>query len=636
MNPLFARELRARWRDRRAWWLLLALAIALALLANAMFRSGVSRGDETVPVRLPNGRYTYRTLQTTPSARAARTGRELFMAMALGNVVAWLLVAPILTATPIARERERGLLGSLQLSHISPRAHIAGRVGAALVFLLLLQLAVVPVYAIIFWLGGVSPGEFALAGAVVSLTAIGGTGVGTWISARSHRPSSALFSALGFVILWTLSLWPAAAGTFTPGWWFYPATTVFWSHPLPLIWAVTDTSGEMARMVPTPFGWELEQFVAALCAIWLAIAFVLLALATRLVKRPLPSASFDARASAPVESWRASIARRQNAPAPNAATARAPKPGRIENTLVADVPIDKWVRFANPLLEREVRARFRLRRGGWVLMLGRFLLFAAALGIWGTAIYELTDSFNREDVPIALLYFLWILGALAVAALASSGFARERESGTWEALKLSLLSPLEIVRAKWLSPLWAFAIYSLPLWLVVPFGLPYWGKSGLNAGTMALSVGIVVLSLGTISMLGLLVSWRAKHPNTALGWMLGLGLFLFIAVPILREITDVDEDITRFLYGVNVQARPWMNVSSGVERKAVNFQYLSSFWHPITALTYVQDERRRGAAELAPRAALEVQLAVFVLICGGGALILKRAIARDREQSAGR
>ena len=402
------------------------------------------------------------------------------------------------------------------------------------------------------------------------------------------------------------------------------------------MWAVTDTTGETLSMLPSPFGWELEQLVLAICAFWGALSFGLLVLATRAVRMPLPPSSFDARASKPVESWRASIVRRQNnaqnVAAPQAAT---PTKRRIENTLVADVPIDKYVRFANPLLEREVRARFRLRRGGLALMLGRFLLLAAGLGVWGYAVYSLTDDMGRGDVSMALLYFLWILGAIAVGALSSSGFARERESGTWEALKLSLLRPLEIVRAKWLSPLWAFAIYSIPLWLLVPFGLSYRGKFGLDAGIMALSIGIIVLSLGTISMVGLLVSWRAKHPNTALGWILGIGLFLFVAVPILREATDIDMKITNVLYGVDVRARSWGSVSPGAMQRAVNFQYLSSFWHPITALTYVQDERNRGASELQPRAALEVQLAVFVLVLGGGALWLRRAIARDRDRSGG-
>ena len=642
MNPLFARELRARWRDRRAWWLLLGLTLALALLGNGTFRSGVSRAPEQVPVRMKNGSYSYRTLQITPSARAARAGRELFMALSLGNVAAWLLVAPLLTATPIARERERGLLESLQLSHITPRSQIAARVGATLVFLLLLQIAVAPIYAIIFWLGGVSPGEFALAGAVVALTALGGMALGTWISARSHRPSNALFSALGFVILWTLALYPAAVGLFSPGagWWNVPSGLVFWSHPLPLIWAVTDTSGQIATLLPTPFGWELGQLVAATGAFWGAASLVFLVLATRLVKSPLPPASFDPQASAPVESWRRSIARRQNA-APNltASDAATSKPRipkrRIENTLVADIPVDKIFRSTNPLLQREVRSRFRWRRVGWALMLGRFLLFAAGVGVWGLAVYALSDARGRGDVPSTLLYLLWVLGALAVAALASSGFVRERESGTWESLQLSLLLPLEILRAKWLAPLWTFLLYSLPLWVLVPFGVGFWGRPGMDAATLALSVGIVVLSLGTISMIGLLISWRAKHPNTALGWTLGLGLLLFLALPILREATEIDADIAQFLYGVRVQARPWGNASSSAAQRAINFQYLTSLWHPITALSYVQNERMRGASELAPRAALEVQLAIFVLVVGGGGWLLKRAIARDRQQSAG-
>ena len=632
MNPLFARELRARWRDRRAWWLLLALALALSLLANGMFRSGVSRAPEQVAVRRANGIYSYRTVQITDSARAARSGRELFMALALGNMVAWLLVAPLLTATPIARERERGLLESLQLSHLTPASQIVGRAGAALIFLLLLQLAVTPVYAIISWLGGVSPGEFVLAGSIISLTAIGGIGVGTWISARTHRPSSALFSALGFVILWTLALYPAAIGAFSPvaSRWVYPGTFVFWSHPLPLIWAVTDTTGEISRLVPTPFDWELQQFVIVLCATWAAISIGLLVLAGRLIRKPLPPSSWGSRASAPVESWRRSINKRQSR-ASNAATASR----RIENTLVADVPIDKFVRFKNPLLEREVRSRFRLRRGGWLLMLGRTLLFLAGLGICGYAIFSLSDNINREDVPAALLYFLWVTGALAVGALASSSFARERESGTWEALKLSLLTPLEIVRAKWLSPLWAVLIYSLPLWLIVPFGVSFRDKLGMDADVMVLSAGIVALSLGTISMIGLLVSWRAKQPNIALGWVLGIGLFLFAGVPILRESTDIDLEVTRVLYGVSVKAQPWDRAASGAERKAVNFQYLSSFWHPITALNYVQNEGARGSSSLESSAALQVQLAVFLLVVGGGGWYLKRAIARDREQGAG-
>lgn len=598
-------------------------------------------------VRTRNGSYVTRTEQITPTAKAARAGRELFMALALGNAVAGLFIAPILAATPIARERERGLLESLQLSHMAPRSQIAARTGAALVFLLVLQLAITPVYAIILWLGGVSPGEFGLAALILVCTAIGGVATGTFISARSHRPSTALFSALGFVVLWTLALWPAAYGALgiTSGWWFYPCSALLWSHPMPLIWSVTDTSGQIANYVPTPFGWEVGTFIAAVCAGWLLASLILLALATRLIHTSLAPASWENTASAPVQWWRRSIERRD-------ATARQRQrelqhksqkksARRVENALVTDVPIDKWIRFANPLLEREVRSRFRLRRAGWALMLGRLLLFSAGIFSWMASVYMLTDPTGRGDVDSGLIYVLWGLGALAVAALSSASLARERESGTWESLKLSLLRPLEIVRAKWVAPLWAFAIYSAPLWLLLPFGMKWGGRAGMEPLTLLLSVAIVWLSYGTISMIGLLISWRARQPNTALGWVLGLGLVLFIAVPILREVTDVDNKVSTYLYGVSVpRYRGWSyQGNSDSERRAANFGRWTTLWHPISALNYVQEPFKNFGNSEAVRPDVStgflVQLAVFALIVGGGFWRLKRDVGRDKEVGVG-
>ena len=630
VNPLFARELRSRWRDRRAWWLLLALAIVLALLANAVYREGVSQIERQVPVRTRNG-VVFRNEQITPSAQAARAGRELFMALAIGNVVAWFLIAPILAATPIARERERGLLEGLQLSHITPRSQIVARCGAALAFLLLLQLAVAPIYTTIFWLGGVSPGELAWAGAIIGCTALGGVALGTYISARSYRPSSALFTALGIIILWTLALYPAAMLAFgTGGRWAYAGAVVVWTHPLPLIWSVADVSGQMAGYLP--FGWESGDLVLAVCAVWALVSAAFLALAIPLVRKPLTPASWETKASAPVERWRGAIRAREAA----VQQRENRRSQRVESALVADIPIDKWIHFSNPLLEREVRSRFRLRRGNWVIMLGRFALFGTGILVWLSSIYALADTITRRDVASQLLYMLWGLGALAVGALASSGFARERESGTWEGLKLSLMKPLEIVRAKWMSPLWAFAIYAAPLWLLVPFGVAWGEKLGMEPLALALSIGIVVLSLGTISMIGLLISWRARHPNTALGWVLGLGLFLFVGVPILREATGIDPFVTEFLYGVRVRPYRGYSADTDAEHQALNFQYVTSFWHPITALNFVQDwqnnARNLGSDSLAPRVALEVQLAVFIMIVGGGGWVLKREIARDKAR----
>ena len=658
MNPLFGRELRARWRDRRSWWLLLTLVLALALLANWMFSEGVNRRDEQYMVRARGGGYTMRVRDITPTAKAARAGRELFAALSVGNVVAWLLIAPILAATPIARERERGLLESLQLSHLSPLSQIAARYGAALIFLLALQLAMMPVYAIVFWLGGVSPGELGLAALIICLVAAGGIALGTWISARSHRPSSALFSALGTVVLWTLALLPALYGVALPGAgvWYYPAAALFWTHPLPLIYSLVDPDGQLAGILSPPFGTDISQIIGWNCALWSALILLWLALSVRLIRTALETSSWGPQASAPVERWQRSLRARETA-AREAATRQteasqgAPSQGeprlrrragqRVEGALIADLPLENLARFSDPLLKREVRARFRLRRGGWGVVLGRLILFGVGAFVCAWSLFALFDPPSRADVAPALCYFLWGLGALTVGALSSSGFAREREGGTWEGLKLSLLTPGEIVRAKWLSPLVSFGYYSAALWVLLPVGVLVSRFQGMNALTLTLCVGIVALSLGTISMLGLWISWRAKAPNAALGWVLGLGVILFIAVPIARESTDVDSWLVRTFYGVNL--RPYFDQSwnSPEYQRAVNARLWSSLWHPVTALGHTQNPRGTGnygsydGNTLDASSGLLAQLLIFTLVAGGGAWSLCRSIARDAERGAG-
>ena len=312
MNPLFARELRARWRDPRSWLLALVLALVLSGLAYTSFLTGTTRPEESRPVW--NGTtYIYKTPVISPVARAARAGRELFQTLALGNLAAWMLIAPLTAATPIARERERGLLESLQLSQMSARSQIAARYGATVTFLLWLQALIAPIYAAVFWLGGVAPWEFGLAGALISASALGGVALGLWISSRAPRPSGALFVALATIIVWTLAAVIAAIGAFTltAGWWFWPASALFWTHPLPLLYLITDASGQTSSYALPPLGLDLNDCVWWDCALWTLLSALFLVLATRHVARALPAPLWGNRASAPVRWWRASLQTRQ-------------------------------------------------------------------------------------------------------------------------------------------------------------------------------------------------------------------------------------------------------------------------------------------------------------------------------------
>ena len=639
MNPLFARELRARWRDPRSWLLALVLALTLSGLAYTSFLTGTTRPEESRPVW--NGTtYIYKTPVISPVARAARAGRELFQTLALGNLAAWMLIAPLAAATPIARERERGLLESLQLSQMSARSQIAARYGATVTFLLWLQALIAPIYAAVFWLGGVAPWEFGLAGALITASALGGVALGLWISSRAPRPSGALFVALATVVVWTLAAVIGGAVALSPGatWWFWPGSALFWTHPLPLLYILTDAGGQLASYALPPGLLDLSDCIWWSCALWSLLSAAFLVLATRHVARALPAPAWGNRASAPVRWWRASLQKRQA----RVERQRAKALHRVEGVLMADLPIERFANFSDALLQREVRARFRLRRGSWPIMLGRLLLFAAGVCIWLSALYNLNDPVQRGGAAAALLYGIWVLGALSVGGLAASSFARERESGTWEGLHLSLLRPIEIVRAKLFSPLIAFAYYAVPLWGLLPLSVNWFGRAGVSALTLFLASAVVALTLITTCALGLIVSWRARGPSAALGVTLALLAALWIGVPMAREVTDFDEQVSQMLFGVTLDRYDYapggqvdlaaVNRQVANQQRAINFRRFYSLTHPKVAISHALDPGHNNSRNtLSPWMALWVQLGVCALVTGGGAGWLCRQIARDRE-----
>ena len=69
-------------------------------------------------------------------------------------------MAPALTASSIALERERGLLESVWLSQLHPGALVWDDYGRTLAFVFILQIALVPLLSSCLLLGGVAPLKF--------------------------------------------------------------------------------------------------------------------------------------------------------------------------------------------------------------------------------------------------------------------------------------------------------------------------------------------------------------------------------------------------------------------------------------------------------------------------------------------
>jgi ABC-type transport system involved in multi-copper enzyme maturation permease subunit len=144
LNPLLTKELRGRMRGWRAIAILSAYLFVLAgvtWLVYALISSNVDESNIT----------------------SAQLGKFL-----LGVIIAFqlffvALLAPAFTAGIITGEREKQTYDLLMTTLLRPRSIILGKMGAALAWLLLLVLAVVPLSSLSFLLGGVALEELVLA-----------------------------------------------------------------------------------------------------------------------------------------------------------------------------------------------------------------------------------------------------------------------------------------------------------------------------------------------------------------------------------------------------------------------------------------------------------------------------------------
>src|SRR4028118_1940675 len=122
MNPILNRELRAYWRHWSVFAVMFLYAGLLALLMSVVYADAL----------------LYHQSGVDPSSRMANIGQKLFMASTILQALLWMLIAPALTASTIATERESGLLEALQLTPLTPLQLASGKLLSALAFIIIL------------------------------------------------------------------------------------------------------------------------------------------------------------------------------------------------------------------------------------------------------------------------------------------------------------------------------------------------------------------------------------------------------------------------------------------------------------------------------------------------------------------
>jgi ABC-2 type transport system permease protein len=183
VNPVIGRELTERLRGFRAF---LAISIFVWVLALAMFLVFEGNAGTSDAFDL--------------SARTG-VGRLVFETVVLMMTVLVLFFVPGLTAGAIAGERERQTLATLQVTMLRTRSILFGKVAAALVFLLLMIVAALPVLAVSYLLGGIRLADIFMGVLAVFVVALLVATMVVAVSSFAKRVQSATLLAYGFTAL---------------------------------------------------------------------------------------------------------------------------------------------------------------------------------------------------------------------------------------------------------------------------------------------------------------------------------------------------------------------------------------------------------------------------------------------------
>lgn len=135
-NPVLKKELRQRFRSFKG-----PLILFLYLLVIGGFILG----------------FIYLNWRYQPMTFDPGRSREIFTILSVVQLVLLGFVTPGLTAGTISGERERQTLNVLLTTELSPTAIVIGKMISSCSFTLLLIIATVPLYSLVFLFGGVSP-----------------------------------------------------------------------------------------------------------------------------------------------------------------------------------------------------------------------------------------------------------------------------------------------------------------------------------------------------------------------------------------------------------------------------------------------------------------------------------------------
>lgn len=166
INPILEREIKSRVRTWRAPFAILAYLFAIGIITYIGMSSILLQGYWGVD---PRG------ITVT------------FDIIVVVQLMIIMFIVPMFTATSISSERERQTLDLMLCADISPWRIIFGKIGSAMLFVMLLIGLAIPFLSIIFIMGGVTPLDLVKIIIYYAATAFTLSTIGVYTSARFKK-----------------------------------------------------------------------------------------------------------------------------------------------------------------------------------------------------------------------------------------------------------------------------------------------------------------------------------------------------------------------------------------------------------------------------------------------------------------
>src|SRR3954469_22699505 len=156
MNPVLQKDLLGLLRLKRVAAVQVVFVLVLALMVLGSWPQGGVAGSADIGA----------------ASSVARGADRFLLGLTLGQIVLLVLFVPGVAAVSVSGEREQNTLEMLYASRLKPGQIIAGKVGVAVGYPLLLLLMALPFVALLNWRGDVRGTDLIWAYVILLVTAI--------------------------------------------------------------------------------------------------------------------------------------------------------------------------------------------------------------------------------------------------------------------------------------------------------------------------------------------------------------------------------------------------------------------------------------------------------------------------------